>query len=354
MIMWKDYLYQMYFGNTLLDYLIFLVIICFSLIIGKIVYYVISNILKRWAAKSETKLDDILLEVLDHPLIFLIFILGLYMGYHTLELSSGIANFLSNVVSILLIIDVAWFIIRLFDQLIINYLIPFTAKTESDLDDALMPIIRNLSKYSICVIAGIMILDKFGYNITSLVAGLGIGGLAVALAAKDMLGNMFGGASILTDKPFKIGDKIKFDGLEGNVSEIGLRSTKIRSVDGSELIIPNAKMADSVLENISREKARRIKFIVGLVYETSNVKMERACAIIKKVLEEHKDIERGTHRIFFSDFADSSLNLTVIYWITNLERIFDVRSEINFEIKKQFEKEGIEFAYPTRTLYMKK
>lgn len=350
----KEYLYTTYFGNTLLDYIIFLVIVSFSIVIGKVVYYIIRNILKHLAKKSETKVDDILLEVLDHPLVFLIFIIGLYFGYHTLVLSEGLKNLLSNIVSILLIVDVAWFVIRLFDQLIVHYIIPLASKTETDLDDALMPIIRKLSKYGIGIISGIMILDKFGYNITSLVAGLGIGGLAVALAAKDMLGNMFGGASILTDKPFKIGDKIKFDGLEGNVSEVGLRSTKIKSMDGSELIVPNAKIADSVLENVSREKARRIRFTIGVTYETSNDKLQKAVELINAIFEKHPDIEKGTHQVFFSDFADSSLNFTVVYWIINLDKIFEIRNDVNFAIKKQFEKAGIDFAYPTRTLYMKK
>lgn len=351
-----EFLNAAYFGNRLLDYILFLAIIGVSIVLGKGVYYVVRNILKKWAEKSETKLDDILIEVLDHPLVFLIFIVGLSIGYRTLTLSEGTAGFFNNLVSILLIVDIAWFIIKLVDRVLIYYIVPLTSKTETELDDVILPIVRKLARYGLIIIAAIMVLDKFGYNITSLVAGLGIGGLAVALAAKDMLGNMFGGASILTDKPFKIGDRIRFDKVDGYVKELGLRSTKVSALDGAEIIVPNAKLADNIVENVTREKGRRIKLSLGLTYNTSNFKLKKACQLIKKVLEDHKHV--GTEGfmkpdVFFDEFGAYSLNLTVIYWIQQLDKINHTKNEINFAIKKAFEEEGIEFAFPTQTIEMK-
>ena len=344
-----DALNAMYLGNRLLDYFIFLAIVGFSIVLGKVVYYVTKNILKGWAEKSETKVDDILVEVLDHPLVFLIFIIGFYVGYHFLTLSAEVSQVFSNIASILLIIDVSWFLISLCDQLIIHYVIPLSAKTDTDFDDALLPIVRKLIKWGLITIAGIMILDKFGYNIASLVAGLGIGGIAIAMAAKDMLGNMFGGASILTDKPFRLGDRIKFADIDGYVQEVGIRSTKVKTFDGTDIIVPNATIANSTLENVSREKERRVKFVLGLTYDTSSTKLKKAGSIVKRIVKEHKDTKNNVD-VYFTEFADSSLNLTVIYWITNLDKIFATKSDVNFAIKKAFDKEGLEFAFPTRTI----
>jgi MscS family membrane protein len=346
------FLNNIYLGNRLLDYIIFLAIIAISIVFGKVIYYITKNILKQLVKKSETLLDDIFVEAMDHPLVFLIFIIGLAIAYNTLTLNEATILFFKNLISILLIIDATWFLTAFLDQLIIHYVIPLSAKTDSDLDDALLPIIRKLVRWGIIIIAAIMILDKFGYNIASLVAGLGIGGIAIAMAAKDMLGNMFGGASIISDKPFKLGDRIKFADIDGKVQEVGIRSTKITTFDGTEIIVPNATIANSTLENVSREKERRIKFTIGLTYETSSTKLKKAATIIKKIVKNHKHTTNKVN-VYFTEFADSSLNLTITYWINNLDAIFATKSEINFAIKKEFDKESLDMAFPSRTIYLR-
>ena len=346
------FLNNIYFGNRLLDYIIFLLIIAISVVLGKVLYYITKNVLKQLVKKTETMLDDILVEALDHPLVFLIFIIGLTIAYNTLSLNEATIEFFKNLISILIIIDVTWFITTFLDQLIIHYLIPLSERTDSDLDDALLPIVRKLTKWGIIIIAGIMILDKFGYNIASLVAGLGIGGIAIAMAAKDMLGNMFGGASIISDKPFKLGERIKFADIDGYVKEVGLRSTKITTFDGTEIIVPNSTIANSTLENVSREKERRIKFVIGLTYETSSTKLKKATTIVKRIIKDHKNTTNKVN-VFFTEFAESSLNLTIIYWINNLDAVFATKSDINFAIKKEFDKEGLDMAFPSRTIYLR-
>ncbi len=190
-------------------------------------------------------------------------------------------------------------------------------------------------------------------EITGLIAGLGIGGLAFALAAQDILANMFGGAAVLTDKPFVVGDRIVAEGQDGIVQKIGLRSTTMETFDGTHIIVPNKKIADSVVENITREKMRRIKFVLGLEYSTSTAKMEKAKIILRDIVKKNKSTDDKS-LIHFVSFGDSSLNIQLIYWISNLDMILQAKDEVNFEIKKAFEKAKIEFAFPSQTVYVKK
>ena len=290
---------------------------------------------------------------MEKPLVFLIFIIGLIIGLKTLVLSPGFEQFSSNVVQIILTMNVFWFIVYFIDGLIVNYLKPMTSKTETDLDDVLIPIVRRLVKVVLVILAIIIIIDNFGYDVTSLIAGLGIGGLAFALAAKDMLANMFGGLAILTDKPFKLGDRIKIEGYDGWIREIGLRTTRMETLDGFQLVVPNAKVADSILENVSKENARKVKITIGVEYGTSIKKMEEAKKILADVIKKNKDtLDKSI--IGFSEFADSSLNILVIYWIKNLDNIIGAKDGVNMEIKKRFEKAKIEMAFPTRTVHLKK
>ncbi|PIN79772.1 mechanosensitive ion channel protein MscL [Candidatus Woesearchaeota archaeon CG10_big_fil_rev_8_21_14_0_10_34_8] len=342
-----------FFDNTILSYLIFFGIIAVSIIGGRILYYIAENIIMALTKKTETVLDDMLLEVCKHPVVFLIFIVGFYIAYHTLTLTVAVEETFFNTVLVLFIVNLTWFFTRLLDGIIKYYVGPWAKTTHTDLDDTLLPILRKLGKVFLVLIAAIIVLDKFGYNVASLVAGLGIGGLAVALAAQETLSNMFGGITIISDKPFKLGDRIKISGNDGFVKEIGIRSSKMKTLDGSELIIPNSTIAKEIIENVTREEARRIKFTVGVVYDTSTKKLEKAISIIKDIVKKHNSTKDEAF-VYFDAFADSSLSITAIYWIKDLDKIFDTKSEINFEIKKQFEKEKLEFAFPTRTIYNKK
>lgn len=348
-----DLVNMTFLNNTLLAYLIFFGILAASVILGKIAYYVTKNFVKLLTKKTETMLDDMLIEVAEHPVIFLIFIFGFYIAYKTLTLSAEIEQTFFNIVLVLFIINLTWFFTRLLDGVIKHYLIPLSRKTGTDLDDAILPILQKIGKVILVFIAAIIILDKFGYNVTSLIAGLGIGGLAVALAAQETLSNMLGGITILVDKPFSLGNRVRIGSNDGHIKEIGIRSTKMTTLDGTELIIPNSTIAKEIIENVAREKSRRIKMTLGLEYNTSTKKLENAIKIIKDIVKKHAHTEEESY-VFFEQFADSSLNITVIYRIKNLEMIPETQSEINFEIKRLFEKEGLSFAFPTRTLYMKK
>ena len=332
-------------------------IILATAILGKILHFIIKNVVHKFAAKTETKFDDMLVEAFGAPFIWFISIIGFYYGYTYLNLSEVALKVFSSITHVLVIIGVAWILIRFLDNVIKYYLLPLTTKTKSDLDDHLVPIIRKLVRIFIIIIAGLMILDKFGYNINSILAGLGLGGLAFALAAKDLLANLFGGVAVFTDKPFRIGDRIKIGGFDGTIRKIDLRTTKLKTLDGTQVTIPNAKFADGFIENITREPARKIKFTLGLTYDTKPAQVEKGIQIIKDVLKKNKNVNVKDASVYFDEFADFSLNIKVIYFIDakgNWETIYTTKHKINHEILTRFNKARLNFAFPTQTIELHK
>jgi MscS family membrane protein len=249
---------------------------------------------------------------------------------------------------------IAWIVINLVDAFIEHYAEPLAKKTESDLDDQLIPIFRKIIKIILVIITAILIISTFGVNVSSLVAGVGIGGLAIALAAQDLLSNLFGGFAILSDKPFKIGDRIKLDDkTDGVVKKISTRSTTIETFGGTEIVMPNSKVANTILENISREKNRRMVLKLSLEYTTPNEKLEKACDLIREIIKKQKNTTDEVS-VFFENFGESDLKFTVIYWIKDLSKYVETVHEVNMTIKKRLEKENVRFAFPTRTLHVKK
>jgi len=345
---------QVHFGNNLLQYLYFFGTIAIAILAGKIIAWVSENVARKKAKNTKTHLDEHLIDTIEKPLVFLLFVLGLYFGQNFLFLSARMSEILGNVVSMLITIDGAWFLMNASDAILTHYIKPFASKTESDLDDHLLPLSKKLAKFVIIAITLVMIIDNFGYDVTSLIAGLGLGGLAFALAAKDLLGNLFGGVAIATDRPFTIGDRIRLDDEnDGHVREIGLRTTRIQKLDGRMVTIPNSKLVDSIVENVSSEPARRVLTHIGVEYGTSAKKMEKGKQILKQVF---KDVDgvRDEGLVSFWEFGDSALKYLVIYWIEDTDRLFEIKNEVNMEIKKRFEKAKISMAFPTRTVHLEK
>lgn len=343
-----------YYGNTVGKYLVALAIIIGGIIAGKIAYWLVGNVIKAFTKKTKTNLDDIIVNSLNNPVVFFIFYLSFNYAYRMLYLSARAETICKNISFILFAINVAWFVMNLVDALIKEYFVRIAEKTKSDLDNQLLPVIRTIVKILIIVIATISILDNMGFDIASLLAGLGIGGLAFALAAQDTLKNFFGGVAVFTDKPFKVGDRIKLDdSRNGFVREIGVRSTKLETFDGTYIVVPNSLISNTILENISKEKARRIRMILNIEYGTSSEKLEKAINIVKEIIKKNKDTD-DTSVVTFDNFGNSSLDVQVIYWIKDLNKISEVKNDINFEIKRKFDRDKINFAFPSSTVYLKK
>jgi MscS family membrane protein len=343
-----------YFGNTIGKYLIALAIIFGGIIVGKIVYWIFGNVLKVFTNKTKTHLDDIIVDSLNNPIVFFIFYLCFNYAYRTLYLSLRAEEILKNISYILLAINVAWILLNLLDAFIREYFGRIAQKTESDLDDQLLPVIRTIVKIVVVVVAVISILDNMGFDIASLLAGLGIGGLAFALAAQDTLKNFFGGIAVFADKPFKVGDRIKLDdSRQGFVREIGVRSTQLETFDGTYIVVPNSLISNTILENISKEKMRRISMVLNLDIRTSSQKLERAKEIIKDTIKKHKNTENEP-TVTFDKFGNQSLDILVIYWVRDITLAVMVKNDVNTEIKKRFDKEKISLALSATKVYLQK
>ncbi len=351
----SNILFNIYFDNYLLNYLIFLGIAIAGVILGKILYWVIQKIVKKATAKSKTKFDDILVHTLEKPAVIFIILIAINIGFNLLQFPNypKIPIYFGHLMYMLLVLTIAWVLSKFCRALIETYVTPLASKTETDLDDHLIPILRKLISISIYVIAFIMILNHFGQEIGPLLAGLGIGGLAFALAAKDLLSNLFGSVTIIFDKPFKVGQRIKINDKDGTVEEINLRTTKIKTLEGRMLYVPNAKFTDNIVENVSQEWARKVKMTIGLTYDTDSKKMNKAKEILRNILTQQKGVDSDKINIAFTEFGDFSKNLLVIYWIT-AEEILEVKDEVNMMIMEEFDKAKIDMAFPTQTIEVKK
>ncbi|UKN01259.1 mechanosensitive ion channel family protein [Paracrocinitomix mangrovi] len=393
---WEKY----YYGNTILDYAICLGIILGAIIVAKILYWVSSNIIKKLTAKTKTNLDDIIVDKVEEPVMF-----GLVIGASwwainrlnfvkskltidryteiytsnygvppseehleqvtqidkTVEAVGGIAqpfieypyweNFVHHLFGFLVVVNVTWLIVRLLDALIEEYVVPLAEKTKSDLDDQLLPLFRKGMKVIIWALGIIIGLNNAGYDVGAIIAGLGIGGLAFALAAQDTVKNFFGGIMIFADKPFQIGDRIVIGGIEGVVEEIGIRSTRIKTLAGRQVTVPNSKFSDDAVENVDREPNRKVILNLGLTYDMNADQMQRGIDILKEIAAENKENLEEDISVGFNAFGDFSLGIIFIYYIKKGADILQTQTDINMMILKRFADEGLDMAFPTQTIY---
>ncbi|WP_444994535.1 mechanosensitive ion channel family protein [Aliikangiella sp. IMCC44359] len=346
----SELLQTTYYNNTVLEWLTAMGIILGAIVVGKITYKIFSVGFRKITSKTKTKLDDIIINMIEEPIIGILVITGIWYALRSLNLSEGLITLTGHIVQFAIFMMIAWLLARLLDALIEEYVVPITESSENDMDDQLLPILRKGLRVIIWCMAIIIGLNNAGYDVAALIAGLGIGGLALAMAAKDTVANVFGGFTILTDKPFKINDRVQVAGFDGTVKEIGIRSTRIKTLAGRVVTIPNSKFADSPVENVSWEPTRKIVLDLGLTYDTSPENMEKAIEILQKIASADESINEET-KVFFSGFGDFSMNIRLIYYIKKSGDIAATQNRINLAILKQFNEAKLEFAFPTQTLY---
>jgi MscS family membrane protein len=342
-----------FLGSTLKQYLIALCIVALAFGIGKIAYWVMSRIVRTFTARTKTQIDDLIIDLIDTPIVVLIGLAGLKVGVDQLSLNLKAAGIIDKVIFILFILNVSWVIINLVDAFIKNYLKPMAEKSKNGIDDAVASVAARIVKIILWAVVILAILSNLGYNISALIAGLGIGGLAIALAAQDLLSNLFGGFAILSDKPFKIGDRIRWGTNDGFVREIGFRTTRVETLEGTVLVVSNSELAKLTVENISKEPARKVTIKLGLTYNTPTKKVLEAEKILKDIFAKNKDLT-GDSAVGFSDFGDFALIITAVYWVKNPGKLMQVKSDVNMEIKSKFERAKLDFAFPTQSIVLEK
>jgi len=345
-----EFLNTTYYGNTIQDWLISLGIILFVVLLGKVVYWLFSKIIKTVTSKTRSKLDDIIVDLIEEPIVFMLIATGIWFAFTLLTLPDAFSTAIDNSLHIILAILIGWLAVRLFEAFYESILLPWSEKTENDLDDQLMPILRKGIRMVIWSMAIVIGLNNAGYNVGAILAGLGIGGLALAMAAKDTVSNIFGGFTIFADQPFRINDRVKIKGYDGTIVEIGVRSTRLRTLEGRIVTIPNSTFTDAPVENVSQEPSRKIKLDLGLTYDTTPDQIELAMGTLKEIIHKNTCTEEKVI-IAFNAFGDFAMNVMCIYYIKKGENISDVQTQINLEILRQFNANKLEFAFPTQTIY---
>ena len=355
-----EFLEKIYYHNTVLQWAIALGIILGGVIFAKILYWFTSTIIKKITAKTKTKLDDLLVDKLEKPIIFIVIIAAYYWAISYLNFptdavgkTNGLENLLFKLSTFALVINITWMISRILDAVVEEYVVPIAEKSESDFDDQVLPILRKGIRAIIWIMGIIIGMDNLGIDITAMIAGLGIGGLALALAAQDMVKNIFGGIMIFLDKPFKIGERIQIDGFDGTVEEVGLRSTRVRTLEGRLLIINNSTFSDNTVINVTAEHTRKVVLNLGMTYDTTPEKMQRSMDIIKEIVVAHPGMDENDTSIGFNAFGDFALGILLVYRINKDADILQTQTDINLEILKRFNAEGLEFAFPTQTIFKK-
>ncbi len=359
-----EFLSRTFLENTVESYIWFAAIIIVGLIFKKIISKLFTLILfrsmKKYSGKvTSQEFHDLLKKPLSLLFILIIgFIAVNYLSFPpewniASEEKFGVRMVIHKLYQTLLIVSITWIILRIVDffGLILLYR---ASITESKADDQLIPFFKDGLKIFVVVMCFFFILAAvFSVNIVTLIGGLGIGGLAVALAAKETLENLFGSFTIFLDKPFIVGDNVKIGAINGHVEKIGLRSTRIRTLDKSMVIVPNKKMVDAETENITERTFWRTNQDIGLVYSTTSGDIKNIVAQTIDLLGNHEMISENPI-VLFDSFGSSSLNLRIIYLVrtSDATAYFKVKEEINFKIIEIVRANNSDFAFPTTSIIL--
>ena len=361
-----EFLNNIFLGNEIKEYLIFLLLLLF----GYILISPISSYLRKFIFKIVGNKDDNngkaeFDSLLKKPLYYFLLLLIFYFAFNILSFPEswglvdsselGLKMIISKSFSFLLIVTIFWTILQSVEYLGLR--LQFRAEqTESKVDDQLIPFAIEIGKVLVVIFSIVVILaNVFDQNITALAAGLGVGGVAVALASKESLENLLGSFTIFLDKPFQVGDVIKIGTITGLVEKVGFRSTRIRTFDKSLVTVPNKNLVIAELDNLSLKPVRKVKIDIGLTYDTSVDQIKEIVNDIQKIIDEHPKTNQDG-KVRFLNFGASSLDIMVLYFVNGIDWgiLIDTQQEINFKIIEIVKKHGSDFAFPTTSVFLEK
>jgi small-conductance mechanosensitive channel len=343
---------QVYLGNSLLMWTAAFVSAVVIYTVLSVLRRTVGNRLKKMADSTDTDLDDFIADIVQVRTKKILFLaLAVYGSSLFLALPPDIERVLLGVVFFLLFLQVG-----LWGNGMINFLV--TRKAAKDGEEGLnleaYSVITWIAKAALWAIVVLLVLNNLGIEITALVAGLGISGIAVALAVQNILGDLFASLSIIMDRPFVIGDFIIVGDQMGTVEHVGLKTTRVRSLSGEQIVFSNADLLGSRIRNFRRMNERRVLFTIGVTYQTPADKLERIPEMIREIIEAQEQVRFD--RAHFASYGDFSLNFEMVYWVLDRDYALymGIQQEINLALFRKFEEEAIEFAYPTQTLFMEK
>lgn len=338
-------------GNTVTHYVICAVLLVVALLARRIVTAFLFPMLRRLAAKTTTTLDDKLFPALEGPVAALVMTVWIFAALRVLKLSPESDTYIGHGSQVAFSLVVFWGLWRALAALL-EHASEVTAKNGSGLA-AFMPWIKKALLTVFVVVGVLLTIQGLGYDVKAILAGLGIGGLAFALAAQDTLANIFGAIVVAVDQPFRIGEVVRIGANAGAVEDIGLRSTRIRLTDKSLMTIPNKTVAAETITNLSRFTRRRFEQVLGLTYDTSPAEMEAILGEIRAIVTAQPEVDAKGVQLFFRDFGASSLDVWLAYEVTDPDfpRAMAVKQRINLAIMKAVAARGLEFAFPTQTVH---
>ena len=334
-----------------------LVLIFLGMLSRRVIKAVFGGMVRRRAASMNIQWPGDLLELAPGPIALLVQVLLWFAVAHVMQLPAepvDVARLVAGGLMVALGVAVTWLVFRLLDTAS-RAASRAAEKTETQLDDQIIPMARKTLKVFAAIVLAVLVIDRLGYSVASLITGLGIGGLAMALASKDTLANFFGSVIIFTDQPFHVGDWIIIGELEGIVEEVGLRTTRIRRFDRALATVPNQAFTNTTIVNHSSRTTRKIRCILGLTYETSPEQLEQLVERIREMLTQMPMLDPESHLVYFQEVADSSLNIVVqgFCLTTDYPAFMAVQQELLLGILKLVEAQGLEIAFPSRTVYLR-
>ena len=345
-----SFLDQSFIGNTMQEYLLVLGAIILGILIVKIFKRFVLKRIEKWTSTTENDIDDYVFESFDKFVIPIIYFSIIYAAVRTLNLSS----YVSNAIEAAYIVILTYFSVRLISSIILLALRKYVRRQENG-EEKVKQLggVMLIVNIVIWALGFVFLFDNLGYDVTAIITGLGIGGIAIALAAQNILGDLFNYFVIFFDRPFEVGDFLIIDDKNGIVDQIGIKTTRIKTLSGEQLVFANADLTNSRIHNYKKMQRRRIVFSVGVTYETSAEKLRRIPEEIKKIIETQEIVDFD--RAHFKAFGDSSLNFEICYYINSADFLtyMDIQQDYNFKIYEKFEEMGIDIAFPTRTLYVR-
>ncbi|MBW2965189.1 mechanosensitive ion channel family protein [Candidatus Woesearchaeota archaeon] len=335
-------------------YIIALIVFIIFFVASKAFLFLVEKFILALTAKTKTKLDDMLVERTNKPISWLLIFIGLRISLDFLDLQNMVGDVLSKINNSFIYLWSGIVIIAVIVTLIDYWGMTYAKKTKSTIDDALVPLFRRTTKVVMMVVLAIMILSMWGVDVTGLLAGVGIAGIAIGFAVKDSLANIFGGVSIILDKSVNVGDKIELaDGTVGIVDDVGIRATRIKTYDNESVLIPNGSMSTMKIKNYNLPDLRaRVTVQFGTEYGTDPEKVKKlVLAEIKGMKEVLKDPEPVVR---FSEMADFALVFKAFFWVDDISKVYPNKEEANLKIYKMLNKKKIGIPFPTQTVYVKK
>jgi small-conductance mechanosensitive channel len=336
-------------GNTLYSYGIAVGIFIVIFIVLKLVQWVLLYRLVQLAEKTTTDIDDILIKIVKSLRPPFYYFIAFYIATKFLTLTPFVAKVIDGII-------IAWIVYQVVIgiQILIDCVIERRISKEDGSGENILHLLGRIGKWILWPVGILLVLSNLGVNITSLVAGLGIGGIAIALALQNILNDLFSSFSIYFDKPFEVGDFIVVGSNMGTVQKIGIKTTRIKALQGEEIVISNQELTSARVQNFKKLEERRVTFSFGVLYETKPVVLKKIPDMVGSIFKTVK--ETRLDRVHFLSFGDSSLDFEVVYYVLSgdYNEYADKQQEINLKLVEMFEKENISFAYPTRTVYLAK